>query len=124
MKKQVFEEACRKAGMTPAHRTKILGAEVFIADGFSFDPHTRFARFGIEKTDFPLGAYATMWWVAKDEELDIGRPLFFDFMHNPEYDLASKKTARINTAVNEAGAFLKRRKEIAKEIAEKVSSDA
>ena len=124
MKKQAFEEVCRKAAMTPARRTKILGYEVFIADGFSFDPHTKFARFGIEKGEFPLGAYATMWWVAKDEELDIGQPLFFDFLHNPEYDLATKKMARVNTAIREAGAFLKRRKEIAKEIAQKVRSNA
>ena len=116
MKKQAFEDACRKAGMVPVRRTKILGAEVFIADGFSFNPHEKFARFGIEKGDFPLGAYATMWWVSKDDELDIGQSLFFDFMHDPEYGLSSKKTARINSAIQEAAGFLKRRKELAKEV--------
>lgn len=112
MKKQAFEETCRKAGMTPAHRTKFHSTEIFVADGFSFNPHTKFARFGVEKGDFPLGCYATMWWVAKDDDLDIGQPLFFDFMHDPEYDLGTKKMARINSAVQEAAAFLKRRKEV------------
>lgn len=112
MKKQAVEEACRKAGMKPALRTKILDVEVFIADGFSFTPEKAYARFGIDKGDFPLGCYATLWWVAKDDDLDIGQPVFFDFLHNPEYDLATKKIARVNTAVQEAHRFLKTRKKV------------
>ncbi len=112
MKKQAVEEACRKAGMKPALRTKIMGVEVFIADGFSFQPEKMYARFGIEKGDFPLGCYATLWWVAKDDDLDIGQPVFFDFLHNPEYDLATKKIARVNAAVKEAQGFLNSRKKV------------
>lgn len=114
MKKEVIEKACRKAGMTPARRTKIDGIEVFIADGFSSQPHRSFARFGVEEGEFPKGCYATLWWASKDNDLDIGQPLFFDPMHNPEYDLRTKKMARINSAIQEASGFLSRRKEIRK----------
>ena len=112
MKKQAVEEACRKAGMKPVLRTKILGAEVFIADGFSFTPEKVYARFGIEKNDFPLGCYATLWWIARDDDLDIGQPIFFDFLHDPSYDIPTKKIARVNTAVREATSFLKTRKKV------------
>ena len=115
MKKQAVETACRKAGMAPARRCTVRGVEVFIADGFSSEPHLSFQRFGVEQGEFPNGVYATLWWAAKDDDLDVGQPLFFDPMHNPEYDLKTKKMARVNSAIQEASKFLKRRKEMSRD---------
>lgn len=110
MDKHAIERMCRKAGMRPVKRDRIDGAEVFIADGFAATPHVTFAKFGIEPKDFPGGCYATLWWVSrKEDKLDIGQPLFFELLHNPEYGNGSKQIARINAAMNEARTFLKRR---------------
>lgn len=109
--KSKIEDICRRAGMKPVKRDNIEGAEVFIADGFSMMPHTYYRRFGVEPHDFPHGMYITLWWVSKgDENLDIGQPLFFDVMHNPEYANGSKQLARINSALATARDFLDRRK--------------
>lgn len=106
-----IERICRSAGMLPAKRDKIDGVEVFIADGFAANPSVTFKTFGVESKDFPFGCFATLWWVSRgDEKLDTGQPLFFDAFHDSQYSPASKKLARINTALQEAAAFLKRRK--------------
>ncbi len=74
-------------------------------------PHTYYRRFGVGPNDFPGGMYVTLWWASKgDEKLDIGQPLFFDVMHNPEYANGSKQRARINSALKTAREFLDRRK--------------
>jgi hypothetical protein len=109
--KNKIETMCRNAGMRPVKRDNINGAEVFIADGFSPPPHLNFRRFGVEATDFPLGMYATLWWVSKgDEKLDTGQPLFFDSMHDPQIGRGSKQLARINSALKEAKSFLQKRR--------------
>lgn len=86
--------------------------ELYIADGFTANPHEAFWRFGIDKGEFPFGCFVTMWWTAKGEDqFDIGVPLFFEAFHNPELPGQDvKKMARINTAIKEASGFLKRRK--------------
>lgn len=108
MKKQAFEKACRKTGLTPARRLTIRGREVFIADGFCSEPDVLLKRFGVVKGEFPQGVYATIWFAAKDEVVDIGHPIFFDPLHNPEYDLQTKKMSRVNTAIKDASDVLRK----------------
>lgn len=109
--KSKIESICRRAGMKPVKRDNIEGVEVFIADGFSMMPHTYYRRFGVGSGDFPHGMYVTLWWASKgDEKLDIGQPLFFDVMHNPEYANGSKQRARINSALQTAREFIERRR--------------
>lgn len=111
MKKNKIESICRRAGMKPVRRETIDGVEVFIADGFSMMPHPYYRRFGVEPFEFPQGMYVTLWWASKgDENLDIGQPLFFDVMHNPEYANGSKQLARINTAIKTAREFIAARR--------------
>lgn len=105
--KHKIERICRAAGMKPVTREKIDGVEIFIADGFSLMPHRHYRRFGVEPHEFPQGMYVTLWWASKgDEKLDIGQPLFFDVMRNPEYANGSKQRARINAALKTAREFL------------------
>lgn len=113
MNKDQLERIVRAAGLAPELREKTLyDNELFVADGFSLPPHTAFRRFGIEKDDFKHGCYVTLWWISKgSEKLDIGRPIFFDVMHDIEsLPIAARKTARINTARRDAEAFIKRRR--------------
>lgn len=117
MNKHKIEDICRKSGMVPVSRTRINGAEVFIADGFSAHPGIMFKRFGVEPEDFPGGCYATLWWCSRrEDQLDVGQPLFFQLLHNPELTSEGKKRARINSAIDEARKFLtllqRRRKEV------------
>lgn len=107
MNKNKIESICRKSGMVPVSRARIEGAEVFIADGFSAHPAIVFQRFGVEPGDFPGGCYATLWWISRQEDkLDVGQPLFFKLLHNPELTREGKKQARINSAIAEAKTFL------------------
>jgi hypothetical protein len=117
MKKQMIERACRMAGLTPARREVINGVGVCIADGFSAQPHITFRRFGAAPGEFPYGAYLTLWWLEKGEdEFEIGVPLLFEAFHNTEYDVDTKRLARINTALKEASGFMKRRQKVAREL--------
>lgn len=110
MDKSKIESICRRAGMRPEKRVPFKDYEIFVADGFSLPPHRNFQRFGVEPLDFPSGMYATLWWVSKHEDkLDTGQPIFFDAMHDNQYDLVTKKQARINRAIKEAAGFLTRR---------------
>lgn len=109
--KDTIERACRRAGMKPVHRASFEGAEIFIADGFSAQPAIIFGRFGIDPGEFVGGCYATLWWVSRNEDkLDIGRPIFFELFHNPEFANGSKQVARINKALEDARSFLSSRK--------------
>lgn len=111
MKKDAFEQACRKTGLTPARRLTIRSREVFIADGFCPNPEVMLKRFGVGRGEFPAGVYATIWFAAKDEVVDIGHPIFFAPNHNPEYDLKTKKMARVNTAIKDASDVLRKLEE-------------
>jgi hypothetical protein len=104
MTKADMERICRAAAMPPvARETLDDGHEIFIADGFSLPPHWMHRHFGIEPTDFPRGAYATIWWAAKGEAgLDVGAPLYFDVGHDPSIPRESKQRARINAAIKDA----------------------
>lgn len=113
MNKDKIETMFRRAGLVPEKREKVGDYEVFIGDGFSAPPHHAYTRFGVGPDEFSFGCYVTFWWVAKDEKLDTGHPLFFDAFHNPEYDTATKKQARINSALKDAVGFLHTRKKVA-----------
>ncbi len=114
MDKAFIERVCANAGLQPARREKICGHDVLIADGFSAEPHVTFRRFGVDKGEFSWGCYATIWWIAHGDKIEIGVPMMFDAFHNPEYDAKTKKLARVNTALKEAAGFLKRREKVAK----------
>ena len=105
-----MEEIFRNGGVKPAGREKLGDWDVFIGDGFSLPPHRAYWRFGVEPEEFDHGMYVTWWWLGKDEKLDVGQPIFFDVLHNPEYSSEDKKQSRINAAVRAAKYFLTRRK--------------
>ena len=101
--KTKIERMCRAAGVVPCDRRTVNGREVFIADGFSATPEVTFQKFDVERADFPLGCYATFWWIFEsDEKMSLGRPLFFDFLHDPGHSAESKKKMRIAAAVKDA----------------------
>jgi hypothetical protein len=110
MNRERMEQIVRIAGMKPERRERHGDYEIFVADGFSLPPHSKFKRFGIEPEEFPHGMYATLWFVAKDENLDAGGVFFCEAMHDKNLDMATKKQARVNTAIKEASGFLIRRK--------------
>lgn len=112
MNKEQMERVFAAGGVKPVDRVRLRDHDVFIGEGFSLPPHRIYRRFGVSETDFPRGMFATWWWIGKDEKLDTGQPLFFDTFHNPEYDAATKKIARKNTAIKEAVGFLNRRKAV------------
>lgn len=110
MNKDKIEQMCRKAGLIPARRETIKGHDVCVADGFSTEPHVTFARMGVAKGEFPNGCYVTMWWAAQGEErMQMAEPLFCNPDHDPEYDLATRKRARINAAIKRAHEVLTQR---------------
>ncbi len=88
--------------MKPEERISVKGYNVFIADGFSLPPHHRISRFGISPNDYPGGCYITFWWAGRDESLHAGRPLFFEARHENQYDLETKKKARLSAALKDA----------------------
>ena len=112
MEKNSIERMCRAAGLRPERRERIRDQEVFIADGFSLMPHNAWRRFGVDEDEFKRGMFVTLWWLSKDEKLDVGQPLFFAVDHNPELDVHSKKQARINAAIKTADKFLTARKKV------------
>lgn len=113
MNKDRIEVMCRNAGLKPELRENIRGVDIFIADGFSAPPHRSWRRFGVEADEFPLGCYVTLWWASRrEEQLDVGQPLFFDAFHDRNLEHSFRPKARINAAMKEAAAFLKRRRNI------------
>jgi hypothetical protein len=75
-----------------------------------------FKRFGASPGEFSFGAYCTIWWLAKGEEyFEVGAPMLYEAFHDSEYDLPTKRLARINSALQEAKTFIGRRKKIASE---------
>lgn len=112
--KASVEKMLANAGAAPADRRRFMGTDVLLSDGFVSDAE-KLRRFGASKTEFPLGCFCTMWWIAEGERIEIGRPLLFDWMHDPQYDDASRKKARINRAFDDAKRFIEQRKKVAAE---------
>ena len=113
MDKEKVEAMCRDAGLKPEKRSTLRGYDLLVADGFSLPPHRAFRRFGVEDGDFDSGCYVTIWWLMKGEEnMAYGHPLMFDVFHDPEYDPASKKQMRINSAIRDAMDFLEMKESV------------
>lgn len=113
LRKDDVEEMCLKSGVHAAYRDTFRGYDIFVSDGFSAFPARDFRRFGVEPGEFPWGAFCTIWWVASGEEhFDAGMPMLFDAFHNPEFDIVTKRRARINTALQEARSFIIKRANI------------
>ena len=110
MDKATLEKACRMAGMAPARREETPQGIIYISDGFQANAEV-FKRFGATNELFGFGVYCTMWWLAEGDRVLAGQPLLFDAFHDPEYDMDTKRRARVNTAWQEAEAFLKRRED-------------
>lgn len=109
--KDQLESMCRRAGVKPALRTSIGDLDLLIAEGFSLAPHKDYwERFGLERWDYPgTGCHIVLWLLAKGEEqFFFGRPLFFDGLHNPEWDAETKIQARRNQAIKDAESHVKR----------------
>lgn len=106
MNKERIETIFRNAGLKPEERITVQDYSVFLADGFSLPPHHKVARFGVDPNDFPRGCYVTFWWAGKDEKLHAGRPLFFEAFHEREYDLETKKKARLQAALKDAAGHI------------------
>lgn len=102
MNKDRIETIFRNAGLKPEKRMMVQDYNVFIADGFSLPPHQNVRRFGISSEDFPQGCYVTFWWAGRDENLHAGRPLFFEAFHDRQYELETKKKARLQAALKDA----------------------
>lgn len=105
--KSKIERMCRAAGVVPVKRATIARREVFIADGFSAMPHVTFQKFDVDWSGFAFGAFATFWWVFEnDDKMSLGRPLFFDAMHDPGYSADSKRDMRVRAALADAQEIL------------------
>lgn len=103
MNKDKVEQIFRNAGLKPEARVShVKGYDVFIADGFSLPPHHKIRRFDVDADEYPRGCYVTFWWAGKDEGLHAGRPLFFDALHERQYDLETRKKARLTAALKDA----------------------
>lgn len=108
MNKAKIERKCREAGLPPAHKGEVDGVEVIVADGYVSPANLhKFRKLGVEKGEYPLGCYCTIWWIMQsDDRYVVARPIFFEWNHDTGYDQASKKQARINTAMKEAGELI------------------
>jgi len=105
--KDQIEAMCRVARATPEKRLTVGDYDLLISDGFSLPPHFAYRRFGIDADEFKNGCYVTVWWLMKgDDRLYGGGRCVFDAFHDPEYDMATKKRARINTAIKTAEQFV------------------
>lgn len=113
--KSKVEEMCRRAGLKPERRVNVRGTEVFVCDGFSAQPHITFKRFGVDPGEFSFGAYCTIWWIeGREGEFSVGMPMIFDAFHDGNYDTATKKIARVNSAIKDATRFIENRKKVNK----------
>lgn len=96
------ETIFRKLGVSPEKKVTTRDGEIYVAEGYVAEA----------SKDFPFGFYRTIYIVARGEDmLDYGPELLFDALHDGDkgWDMNTRKTARINTAINEAKAFLKAR---------------
>lgn len=108
-----MESMLRRAGLVPEMRQRYGDYNIFIADGISTPPHNNFRKFGLEPDEFPGGCYVTFWWIAKDETVYRGRPIYCDLFHDKSLSSASKKYARVNAALADAEGFLITSKKVA-----------
>ena len=110
-RKDDIERMFSAIGVKPVHRTKILGNEVFIADGFvqpSMIDKGYLRKFEIKPGEFPFGCFLTVWWT--EQHKGTGSICACDAMHDPGYSAEEKQKMRINSAVHLATKDMTRRK--------------
>lgn len=113
LSKDIVEGMCRRAGLKPEKRETIKGRSVYVCDGFSAQPHITFRRFGVDPGEFSFGAYCTIWWIeGREGEFEVGMPMIFDAFHDRHLDMATKKVARINSAIQDAARFISNREKV------------
>lgn len=105
MNKDKVEHIFRTVGLLPEDRLKVGNFDVFLGDGYispsNFWKFQKFPNF-LSMDDFPMGAYVTLWWVGKDENLKDGGLIACEPFHEREYDLETRKKARLQAALNQA----------------------
>lgn len=122
LNRAAVERAIEGAQMRPVSKQRVGDYEVYIADGYSAQPHLTYKRFGAEPGEFSFGAYCTIWFVARDEDFfEVGAPALYEAFHNPELETGAKQMSRVNTAMKDARAFIKNRKRI---VSERISLNA
>lgn len=105
--KDTIEAMCREAKARPEKRLKVRDYDLLISDGFSLPPHVAYRRFGVDAEDYKFGCYVTLWWLMKGEDRMFGGGCaVFDAFHDPHLSLDTRKTARVNTAVQKARDFV------------------
>lgn len=92
---QKLEKHFRFHGIEPIKRFNYRDFEVFISEG---GPYFDKEMLG----EFPTGWYESAYAIGKDEKAIGYRPLMFDFLHNMDLTNASRKQARINSAIEAA----------------------
>ena len=102
MSRKQLDEFVRNRGLRPYAVTKYKDRDIFLAE-------TDLEHDNI--VDYPFGYYQTAWFIAKEnneEEIDIGRWIEFDSMHNPEMNWSqeTKRIARIETTIEDAKSWI------------------
>jgi hypothetical protein len=97
--KESFARMCANADIKPVHREAYKNYDILIGDGRVANPDVVLQRFGIEKDDFPLGCFCTVWCVAKDEKIALAGVLPIRLTHDILYDENSKRMARVAAGV-------------------------
>lgn len=105
--KETVSKMLGAAGIQPEKRIAHDGYDIFIGDGFAAHPENTFKRFGVNKGEFPFGAYCTIWFAAQGEDFFlVGCPALYDAFHDKNMDINAKKAGRINNAVRDAKKFI------------------
>lgn len=114
MNKDTIERIFLSVGIHPEKRESYKDHEIFVGDGF-VSPQS-FWKFQwkfpnlLNAKEFPFGAYVTFWFAGQGDRIVDGRPFVCDAFHDPQYDINSKKLARINTAIKDATATIDMKK--------------
>lgn len=114
MNKDRLNQFCRSKGLEPAVKHTFREGEVYVAEGFTMQPE-KIDPDSVKPGDFPFGAYAVAYFIARGEDrVQYGPVLFFDAMHDKEegWTPERKQQARLNKALEEAKAFLKSRERV------------
>lgn len=112
MNKERLDRILSAGPIKPAKREKILGTEVFVADGFVPPSMVRFLyRFNMHVTseEYPFGCFATIWFIEEESGLATGICIFEAF-HDPGNSSEAKAEMRIKQSLSKAKAHIRRRK--------------
>lgn len=114
MNKDRLNQFCRSNGLEPVVKHTFPEGEVYVAEGFTMSPE-EIDPISVKSGDFPFGAYAVAYFIARGEDkIQYGPVLFFDAFHDKEegWTPERKRQARLNKALEEARGFLKTREKV------------